>query len=280
MLRSMWSGVSGLRAHAQRMDVIANDIANINTTGYKQSDVTFKEQLVTTIRAPSAGSAGEQIGLGVQVGQIARNFSDGVVTQTSVASNAAIAGRGFFVVADSGGNRFYTRAGDFMHDLDAAAADGSFYLINSSGMRLQGVNDAAPIATGGVSVATMTDVIVPAGTVSYTIGENGTMTCYDAASTVLGTWQIGLAQFANNNGLKSEGSNLYTFTTAADITETAYQGGTDGAGQLYQGYLEASNVDLSQEFTEMILTERGFQANSRSITTGDEMLQELLSLKR
>lgn len=278
MLRTMWSGVSGLRTQAEAMDVIANDIANLNTTGYKQSDVTFKEQLVSTLRVPSVGSPGEQIGLGVQMGEISRNFSDGAVIQTQVASNAAIAGSGFFVVA-SGANHFYTRAGDFVPDLNTAVA-GSFFLINSSGMRLQGVHDTNPIAAGGAAVSTMADIVVPATTVSYTIDQNGTLACYDASGAVVDTWQIGLAQFANNNGLKSEGSNVYSYTPAADAAETVYRGGTDGAGILYQGYLESSNVDLSQEFTNMILTERGFQANSRSITTGDEMLQELLSLRR
>ncbi len=280
MLRTLWSGVSGLRTHAQRMDVIANDVANINTIGYKQSEVTFREQLITTIRAPALGTTGQQIGLGVQMGGITRNFSDGVVMQTGMASNLAIAGKGFFAVSDASGNVFYTRAGDFVHDLDSTAADGSFNLLNSSGMRLRGVHSPDPIAAGGVDVSTMETIVIPKETVSYSVAENGTLTCYDQGGAVLDTWQIGLAQFANNNGLKSEGSNLFSFTTAADVNSMAYQGGIDGTGVLYQGYLESSNVDLSQEFTEMILTERGFQANSRSITTGDSMLQELLMLKR
>jgi flagellar hook protein FlgE len=276
----MMNGVSGLRANSQRMDVISNDIANLNTTGYKQTDVTFKEQLVSTIRTPSIGAPGQQVGMGVQIGNISRNFSNGITSQTGVASNVAIAGNGFFTVGDTAGNHYYTRAGDFTHDLNATAADGSFYLINSDGMRLRGVQGAAAIAAGGVANSTMTDILIPAGTASYSVGQNGTLTCYDGSGAVLDTWQVGVSMFANNNGLKSEGANLYSFTSAADNAEMAYQGGLDGAGVMYQGYLEASNVDLSQEFTEMILTQRAFQANSKSITTGDEMLQELLTLKR
>jgi len=145
---------------------------------------------------------------------------------------------------------------------------------------LQGVHSATAIALGGAAATTQTDVVIPAGTASYTVGQNGTLTCYDQSGNVLDTWQIGLAQFANNNGLKSEGSNLYSYTPAADVAENVYQGGVNGAGTLYQGYLENSNVDLSQEFTQMILTERGYEANSKSITTGDQMYQELLSLIR
>ena len=102
MLRAMMSGVSGLRTHQNRMDVIANDIANVNTTGYKQSDVTFKETLVTTIRSPAPGTPGMQVGLGVQMGNIVRNFSDGILMQTGQASNLGITGNGFFAVADPG----------------------------------------------------------------------------------------------------------------------------------------------------------------------------------
>jgi len=262
------------------MEVVANDIANLNTIGYKQSDVNFMEQIVTTLRAPGTESPGMQIGLGVQLGEVSRNFTNGVLTQTNVASNAAIDGNGFFVVADSAGNTFYTRAGDFVHSLNTAANDGSFYLINASGMRLRGVHNNVAIAAGGVDAGTMADILIPAGTVSYTISQKGEMICYDEGGAVIDAWQVGLAQFANNNGLKSEGKNLYSFTPAADAAQTAYQPGIDGAGLVHQGYIENSNVDLAQEFTEMILTQRGFQANSRSITTGDEMLQELLMLKR
>ena len=166
MLRSLWSGVSGLRTHQTRMDVIGNDIANVNTTGYKQSDVTFKEQLVNTIRPPSTGASGLQVGMGVQLGSIARNFSDGVLTETQRSSNMAVAGDGFFVVADSvaGGSKYFTRAGDFLPGVNSAT--GETYFINSGGKRLQGIMDANPDSTGQTS-ATLVDIVLPAGTTDY-----------------------------------------------------------------------------------------------------------------
>ena len=109
MLRAMMSGVAGLRTHQSRMDVISNDIANVNTTGYKQSDVTFKETLVTTIRSPAPQTPGMQIGLGVQIGSINKNYEDGILFQTGQSANLGISGAGFFVVADPGAAAGSTR---------------------------------------------------------------------------------------------------------------------------------------------------------------------------
>ncbi len=278
MLRAMMSGVSGLRTHQTRMDVIANDIANVNTTGYKQSDVTFKETLVSTIRSPAPQTPGMQVGMGVQLGSINKNFSDGILFQTGQASNLGITGSGFFVVADPGapaGSVYYTRAGDYIHDVDTATGD--IYLQNSSGKRLLGVMGANPDPTG-LTPADLVPIVLPAATESYSIALDGRI-----YATIAGVQEVvgmvPLTKFANNGGLLAIGNNLFQSTAAAGIRPMTMPG-SDGTGQLFQGYLENSNVDLAQEFTEMIITQRGFQANSRSITTSDEMLIELLSLKR
>ena len=278
MLRSLWSGVSGLRTHQTRMDVIGNDIANVNTTGYKQSDVTFKEQLVNTIRPPSVGTLGLQVGLGVQLGSIARNFSDGALTETQRSSNMAVTGDGFFVVADpvAGGSRYFTRAGDFLPSVNPAT--GETYFINSGGKRLQGIMDANPDSTGQTSAA-LVDIVLPTGTTDYAIASDGKIWASVAGATPVVIGMVPLARFANNNGLASSGSNMFSGSVAA-AEQSMINPGSPGSGTIYQGYLENANVDLAQEFTEMIVTERGYQANSRSITTSDEMLQELLSLKR
>ncbi len=261
MLRSMWSGVSGLRTHQTRMDVIGNDIANVNTVGFKQNDVSFKEQLVTTIRRPQVLTQGQQIGLGVQMGAISRDFADGVLTETGRSTNLAIAGDGFFQVQTQGGDNFYTRAGDFTFVMNAA---GNLELQNSSGLSM----------TDGAGTIIQLDPT----TTSFAIASDGTITT-DVA-LVAGNNQLLLATFANNNGLASAGNNLFEQVDAASGIAQFAAPGVGGRGDLYQGYLENSNVNLANEFTEMIITQRGFQANSRSITTSDEMLNEILMLKR
>jgi flagellar hook protein FlgE len=264
------------------MNVIANDIANVNTAAYKQSNVTFKDALYNTIRSPAPETPGLQYGMGVQVGTISKDFGDGVLQMTGVSSNLAITGNGFFVMAAPGAaagttDVKYTRAGDFVMDPNLVANDGSNYMMNSSGNYLQGL--AGVTDATGLGLADMAPVLLPAGTVSYSVSSDGILRYTDSAG-VENTWgMIPLALVANNTGMQAEGDNLYAYTSAAGA-QSLGNPNNPGVGQLYQGYLEGSNVELASEFTEMIVTERGYQANSRTITTSDEMLQELLSLKR
>jgi flagellar hook protein FlgE len=282
MLPSMYSGVSGLLAHQERMNVIGNDIANVNTVGYKQSDVSFKEAYVNTLRSPAPGTPGQQIGLGVQVGHITRDFGGGALMQTGSASNVAVSGNGFFVVADpaAAGQQYFTRAGDFVLDVDAAT--NQTYLITSEGRRLQGVmtapGDPVPDLTGA-DVGTLEDVVLPENTTAYSVALDGTLYVSVDGGPLQSSGRLALANFDNPAGLLAIGSNLYKLTDAAAIRDLANPG-EGGTGQLFQGYLENSNVDLAGEFTDMIVTQRGFQANSRTISTSDEMLNELLMLKR
>jgi len=279
MLQSMFSGISGLRTHQRKMDVIGNNIANVNTPGFKGSDVTFKEAYVTTIRAPAPGTPGQQIGLGAQVGGITRNFKGGILMETGQAANMGVSGEGFFVVAEPAApagvaNAYFSRAGDFMLDVDAL---GVTHLINPDGKRLRGINSNATIT--GTNGSAFTDIVLPANTTSFSVGLDGIVYASVSGATATPVARVALATFNNNSGLDSVGSNLYKATSAAGLRLFA-DAGTTGVGQVFQGYLENANVDLAQEFTNMIITQRGFQANSRSITTSDEMLQDLLSLKR
>jgi len=282
MIPSMYSGISGLQTHQERMNVIGNDIANVNTTGYRQSDVTFKEAYVTTLRGPSPGTPGMQVGLGVQLGSITRDFGGGALMQTGNSTNIGLSGNGFFVVNDVGGTadqQRFTRAGDFVLDVSG----GQSFLVNSDGKRLQGVmtanlGDPAPDMTG-LTQAALGDIILPPNTSSFSIALDGTLYVSVAGAEAQVAGRVAVAEFDNPNGLQAVGSNLYAPTDAAAIRPFANPGG-DGLGQILQGYIENSNVDLAQEFTDMIVTQRGFQANSRTISTSDEMLQELLSLKR
>jgi len=279
MIRSMQNGIAGLRTHAKKMDVISNDIANVNTIGYKQSECTFKETLVDTIRTPSSGTPGMQIGMGSAISQITRNWSDGVLMQTGLSSQLGITGEGFYTVAEptaAAGDVQFTRAGDFVHDYDEAT--GETYLITSGGYRLRGIVDANPDATG-LTPADLVDIVLPADTTSYSIGLDGVIRASVSGGTPTIIGMVALTRFSNNYGLENMGNNLFRQTDAAGL-QAMTNPGSGGTGQVFQGYLENANVDLAQEFTEMIVTQRGFQANSRSITTADEMLQEVLSLKR
>lgn len=283
MLQSMFSGISGLRTHQRRMDVIGNDIANVNTPGYKKSDVTFKEAYVTTLRAPSPGTPGQQVGLGTQLGGIVKNFTGGILMETGQSGNMGLSGEGFFVVAEPGaaagvGNAFYTRAGDFMLDVDPITGD--TYLINPDGKRLRGLNgDIALTDMTAVDGSTFGDIVLPANTTSFSVGLDGVIYASVGGATPNAVARVAVATFDNNTGLEAVGSNLFRSNDAASI-RTFNNANSNGIGQVFQGYLENSNVDLAQEFSDMIITQRGFQANSRSITTSDEMLQELLNLKR
>jgi flagellar hook protein FlgE len=262
----MWDGVSGLRTHQQRMDVIGNDIANVNTVGYKESDVTFKEQLVNTLQPPAARTLGKQVGMGVMMGSISRNFKDGVLMETQRSGNLAIGGDGFFQVQDRGGNLHYSRAGDFQLITDGNNPAENLYLANANGDYLcDGAGNP---------------VDFPAGITEFSIGVDGTVTYIDDAGVPVVDGQIETARFDNPAGLMSIGHNLYDVVPEASGPAQFAAPGQPGHGELYQGYLENSNVDLAKEFTNMIITQRGFQANSRSITTGDEMLQEIMMLKR
>lgn len=513
MIGSMYSGVAGLQVHKNRMDVIGNDIANVNTIGYKHSDVTFKEAFVTTLRNPLPGTPGMQTGLGVQVAQITRDFTGGALMETGKSANLAVSGNGFFVVSSQSpqaqllngqnalqditpgtagrydididingtlhtvsvdlragetpeevvaklnqqisgtfqgsgfaepatgwvtaggattvnlalngagfitidangagtladgddaatmvghlntdlanvapavaaeiefvevggeiqlrpinpanvqsiemqtttfteelgftastppgiiraenindrvefdlnlgtvrlapkvgdfdfqslsiadgaaagamgvlgfaaagasttafGNEvtYLTRAGDFVMDTDGS----STYLITSEGRRLQGVMGDPPAAFDGNTI--VEDINLRKGldntqqVSAYSIGMDGAIRRSVDGGPMELIGRVALANPDNPTGLKAVGSNLYEPTEAASIRQFSNPG-TGGLGQIFQGYVENSNVDLAREFTEMILTQRGFQANSKTISTSDDMLQELIHLKR
>jgi flagellar hook protein FlgE len=264
MLRSMFSAVSGLRSHQTMMDVTGNNVANINTAGFKASRTTFQETLNQVVRGGTAGEAGQggvnalQIGLGTQVGATDQVFTQGASQTTGRATDVAIQGEGFFVVRPIGQDEdFYTRAGAF-------SVDNAGNLVAPGGEQVIGTD--GPI-TG---LHQYTDISIDA--VGRVMGRDGGGNPEEVG-------QLVLANFANPGGLERAGNGLFAATGASgapDLTEP----GADGMGTLQAGTLEMSNVDLAQEFTNLILSQRGFQANARTITTSDELLQELVNLKR
>ena len=291
MLNSLNSAVAGLRNFQSKLDVIGNNIANSNTVGYKAAHTNFEDTFSQTLQGGSKAVGDLQVGSGMQVSSIKSDFSTGSYQQTGSNSDLYIGGDGFFIVKDASGQEFATRAGDF-------TVDPSGYLVTSKGYRLQGyTNQVAP----GDPMSTMGDVQIsfdtnnpPAGIVTtpetkivgYKIEANGRVrvTLNDAKNSSYDSGQVLLQRFNDVSMLTKEGSNLYgNLTDAGPISgsnDPSVVPGEDGTGALTSGALEMSNVDLAGEFADLITTQRGFQANARIITTSDEMLQEVVNLKR
>ena len=274
---SMYTGVNGMSAQQQRMDVIANDIANMSTTGYKSTTLTFQEALVDTMTNPAVGTPGRQLGMGVSTGMTIRDFTTGAMNQTGVSSQFAIQGDGFFVVQklDSTGTptgaQYYTRAGDFtLNARDASTVN----LITASGFTLLG-NDGTPINL-------RTNITDPTVSISsYSVAQSGVISVTGSDGNTYAAGTIPIVQVMNDNGMKDVGNNLFQWTQAASPTQPTLTGAANSvSSNVMQGYVESSNVDLTKEFSDLIITERGYQANSKTITTADEMLQSVLGLKR
>ncbi len=281
MLRSLYSGISGLRAHQTMLDVTGNNIANVNTAGFKSSNVQFQDTLSQVARSGSAAQAAAggtnpaQVGLGVQVAGIATNFSQGSAQATGRSSDMMISGDGFFITA-KGGEQLYARAGSF--DFDSQGR-----LVSPDGALLQGWQAVDGVVNAG---AALTNITVAknngnaAGTLeSFSMGNDGTLTGTFSNGENMVIGRVALANFTNSGGLEKAGASSFRATASSGVAAIG-TGGTNGLGALSSGYLEMSNVDLSQEFTNLIVAQRGFQSNARIITTSDEVLQELTQLKR
>ncbi|HEY8342565.1 MAG TPA: flagellar basal body rod protein FlgG [Calditerricola sp.] len=274
MLRALYSGVSGMRQFQLKLDVIGNNIANVNTVGFKKGRVLFQDILSQTVSGASipedaarGGTNPRQIGLGVTTGAIDTVFTPGSPMTTNVPTDLYINGDGFFVLTPyEDGPVYLTRNGSFH-------VDSLGYLVNAQGLYVMG--------TGGLIQ------IDPETYTSFTISPNGEIigVLADGTNEVIDTIQ--LAKIPNPAGLKKVGDSLYEVTPNAiapdtDIEDyyTTPNNAEDGTGAVIAGMLEMSNVDLTEEFTEMIISQRGFQANARIITTSDEILQEVVNLKR
>ena len=289
MVRSLNSGVSGMQQFQQRMDVIGNNIANVNTTGYKSARMDFADAFSQTYRGASAGTSTTsstdpvQVGTGVLASAIKSLFTQGTINRTGPQTDLAISGDGFFMVADpTSGAQYATRSGDFR-------LDQSYRLVTNNGFRVQGFTDPGlstegDIVIDGTGRPATSD---PLATVSsYAIGQNGMITVRLSDGTEFARGQILMQRFSDPNALTKQGNNLYSSMSAAGplTSGTAASGasapGSNGLGIVEASALELSNVDLAKEFADLIVTQRAFQANARIITTSDEMLQELVNLKR
>jgi flagellar hook protein FlgE len=265
MLRSLFTAISGLGAHQQMLDVSANNIANVNTTGFKSSNTEFEDTLSQTLEGGAAangtngGTNPVQIGLGVQVTGTELNFTQGSSQATGVPSNMLINGDGFFVVQKNG-QQLYTRAGSF-------TIDNTGHFVTPDGAMLTDPT-GTPIQAAGLINGTYK---------SYSIDANGNINGVDAAGNTTAIAQVGMATFANPNGLQKVGDTDFEASPSSGVAQLG-SAGTGSLGSITSGYVEMSNVDLSQELTNLIIAERGFQANSKVITTSDEVLQTLVQM--
>jgi flagellar basal-body rod protein FlgG len=262
MIRSMWSAASGMQAQSVNIDVIANNIANVTTTGFKRSRAEFQDLLYETMRPPgSSSSENTQVPTGIQIGHgtrpvaVSKNFSEGELQMTKNELDLAIEGDGFFQITQPNGDTAYTRAGSFKLDKEGR-------VVNPDGFLLE------PAIT------------IPTDAISVSVGMDGTVSVLQAGNTTpreIGTIQ--LARFVNPAGLQSIGKNLYLPTDASG-QEIAGTAGTANFGTIAQGFLEMSNVSVVDEMVNMITAQRAYETNSKVVQTSDDMLQLANNLKR
>ncbi len=260
MLRALYSAAAGMESQQMNLDVISNNLANVNTTGYKESKLEFQDLLYQTTRAAgSQQGGGNELPGSLQIGQgsipvsTERIFTQGDLTQTGGNLDIASQGQGFFQVQMPDGTLAYTR-------------DGSFK-TNSQGQIV--TSDGYPVQGGFQPV--------PTGTTNITISASGAVT-YTTATGVTSS-QIQLANFNNPGGLQAVGQNLFTETEASG-TPLLGDPSQNGLGTLQQGYLELSNVSVVQEMVNLILAQRAYEVNSKAVQAADQMMQDSNNLQR
>jgi len=259
-MRSLWTATSGMSAQNLNMDVIANNLANVSTSGFKKSRADFQDLLYQIMQVPGSPTSadtksptGIQVGLGVKPAAITKVFTEGDIVQTQNTLDVAIEGAGFFQVSMPDGNTAYTRAGNLK-------LDGEGRITTSDGYPIQ------------------PEIVIPEDAREVTISETGVVSAIvgsDTTSTELGN--IDLADFVNDAGLVAIGRNLFRETEASGAALVGTPG-SNGIGTLLQGYVENSNVNLVEEMTHMITSQRAFEINSKVITTSDEMMQTVTNM--
>lgn len=283
LIGTLTSGVSALRSFGKGLEVIGANIANVNTTAYKSSSASYTESFSNTLRgsAPSSGSSSSQpaiqIGTGVQLSGIATNFGQGALDTTGSTTDLGISGRGFFIVEDAtSALRYATRDGHFR-------IDDNGYLVSQQGLRVQGLAGTALGAVDDIQVGQNIPTGAELSSISFDTAGNLIEFYSDGTSET--TNRIQLQNFNDTSALMRVGGNLYTaLTTAGPVGGGILAGNNDpglsGLGNIQSGTLESSNVDLTQQFSDLITTQRSFQAGSRLITVSDSVLEDIVNLKR
>ena len=259
MMRSLWTGATGMVAQQLNIDVISNNLANVNTTGFKKSRAEFEDLMYQTMRMAGSITEGDnrlpvgiQVGLGTRPTAVHKFFTQGDFQNTGNALDVAIEGDGFFQV-DVNGELMYTRAGSFKLNQDGTVVTANGYILQP-------------------------EFAVPAETKTVSISSSGHIAALDAQGQELAGAEIPLYTFINPAGLDARGRNLFTPTEASgDAVEGVP--GTDNVGTLAQGFLEMSNVEVVDEMVNMIIAQRAYEMNSKAITASDQMLQQANNLR-
>lgn len=262
MMRSLWTAASGMVAQQANIDVISNNLANVNTTGYKKSRTDFQDLMYQNMRqAGSATGADSQVPTGIQIGlgvrQVATQklYTEGSFQSTGNTLDMGIEGDGFFQITMPDGTLNYTRDGSFKRDSQGRVVTSEGYPLEPA-ITIPATATSISISSGGLVTAT-----IPGQTAAQELG------------------QIQIARFVNPSGLDSMGRNLLK-ETAASGNAVVTNPGTDGAGTVVQSYLEMSNVQVVEEMVNMIVAQRAYEVNSKAITTSDTMLETAANLKR
>jgi flagellar hook protein FlgE len=286
----MDSGVSALRTFQKGLEVIGNNIANVNTTGFKTSDASYGDSFSNILQAssPASGTGSNTpaiaIGTGVNLAGVTTNYGQGSLTSTGNVTDLGISGNGYFMVTSpSDGSTYATRDGSFR-------IDSTGHLVTQQGMRVQGLTGGsggtpptAPSTVGDITLGTP-----PTGTQlqSFTIDKSGNLIEFYSDGTSATTNQVLMQNFKDQTALSSVGNGLYTGMASAGpvsgslaLTATDNTPGTNGIGTIQSGTLEGSNVDLTQQFSDLITTQRSFEAASRLITVSDTVLDDIVNLK-
>lgn len=257
MIRSLWIAKTGMEAQQTQLDAISNNLANVSTNGYKKSHAVFEDLMYQNLRQAGGNSSeqttlptGLQLGLGTRAVATARSFAQGNLQQTTNPLDVAVKGNGFFEIQLPDGTTGYTRDGSFQVSSQGQLVTNNGYIVNPGITIPNNAQSVTIAADGTVSVA------LPGQALPQTVG------------------QMQLANFVNPAGLEPKGQNLYAETAASGTPNTGAPG-ANGMGQLQQGFVETSNVNVVEELVSMIQTQRAYELNSKAISTSDQMLQKL-----
>lgn len=253
-MRSLWTAATGMSAQQTNMDVIANNLSNAQTTGFKSSRGNFQDIMYQTIVAPGSDTSsnskvptGVQIGMGTQTMSVEKLFQQGNFTETDNKLDMAIQGNGFFKFL-RGTQDAYTRAGSFATDQNGNIVDANGYMLQPQ-------------------------ITIPQTAVSINVSATGLFTATDATGKVVLSQQMHLYNFQNPAGLQALGQNYFIPTDSSGTEIDTPPGGPEGMGTILQGFLEASNTNVVNEMVNMILSQRAYEANSKVIKAADDMLQ-------
>lgn len=272
MVRSLWSAATGMIAQQNNVDTIANNLANVNTTGYKTETNEFKSLLYQTMQTRSTTGNGDQkpigaqVGLGVRNASITSQFTQGSLLASESPFAFALEGEGFFAVNGEDGEKYYTRNGNF----NVSIGPNGLTLCNSDGLAVLGA-DGNPIVFPDDIISTKLSIDTE-GRFYYPDEDN--------VPQLLNNLQIGTWQFQNRAGLEKIGDSLYTETAASGEALDENNNANTTHSKIVQGYLEGSNVQVADEMVNLIVAQRAYEMNSKAITTTDEMLQQANQLKR